>query len=184
MAVMPRWTYGVLFFITFVVAGILLAVDNQPNAHFQERITLQLGNDQRRPPSMWGLFPPSHTVAQKNWSELGIRVPQYVPPHLQDAMIEVRSGPRGAYLVAIGDEIFLTHRPIDDKTPWTLYVPEDTKGPIHIVSTLIDTRAALGIERPGEFARVTWSDGRWHYVLFSPVGHTLETLFSVGQSLR
>lgn len=181
---MPRAVAGGLFLMTFVVAGIFLALDNQPNPHFQERITLQLGTDRRLPPSMWGIFPPSHVVAPKNWAELGIRVPQYLPPHLDRSAIEVRSGPRGAYLVTVGDEFFLTHRPVDDKSDWTLFVPHDWTGPLHIVSRMIDTRVALGIESPGEFARITWSDGRWNYVLFSPVGHSLETLFTIGDSLR
>lgn len=181
---MPRTVAAVLFIITFIAAGLLLFVDNQPSMHFQERITLHLGSDERRPPSMWGVFPPSHVVAKNNWSELGIRVPQRLPDYLQDEPIEVRSGPRGTFLVTIGDDIFLTHRPIDDKSDWTLYVPKDATGSIHIVSGMIDTRVALGIESPGQFSRITWSDGRWHYVLFSPVGHSLETLFAIAASLR
>lgn len=181
---MPRGIAGVLLLVAFAFAVFLLAVDNEQSAGLQERVTLQINSEGRRPPSMWGVFPPSHVVDPSNWSELGIRVPEYLPMHLEHANIEVRTGLQGSYMVSIGDEIFLTHRPVDDKSDWTLLVPKEYEGPIHLVSTAIDTQVALGLEIPGDFARIAWSDGRWHYVLFSPVGHSLETLFAVGSSLR
>lgn len=181
---MARGVAASIILFCLVIAALLLAMDNRPGARHEERITLLLGEDGRRQPSMLGVFPPSHVVDQKNWSELGIRVPKWLPQYLQEAPIEVRSGPRGSYLVSIGQELYLTHRPVTEASEWTLYIPKESQGPLHIASTLIDTRAALGIERPGEFARVTWQDGRWHYTLFSPVGHSLEALFAIGASLQ
>ncbi len=175
---------SLVLLVALVLAVLFLAIDNEKSAVVQERITLQINAEGRRPPSMWGVFPPSHVVDPRNWSELGIRVPTYLPAHLKASDIEVRTGLKGSYLVSIGDEIYLTLRPVDTKADWRLLVPKEYEGPIHLVSTAIDTQVAIGLEIPGDFARVAWSDGRWHYVLFSPIGHTLTTLLTVGASLR
>lgn len=132
-----------------------------------------------------GLFPPTEMIDPAQFSSLGVKI---VDPTLlgDGTTIETRRTPDGAYMTQIGEALFLTQRPRSSASPsWTLRVPPGTKGSLRVVAISIAGHIGLGVERPGDFTRLAWSDGRWSYVFFD-IGHEwgIERLVALAESLR
>lgn len=179
-----RRAAGWLLLVAALGAALVLLRHSDPRAQPVLEATIEFGYPRERGQSLLGIFPPTHVVDPANWAKLGIRVPRRLPPELVGAPIEVRAGVAGAYLITIGESLFLTQRPVDDRPHWRLQVPSGQRGAIRALATTVGGQVALGLESPGHFARLTWSDGRWNYVLFTPGVYDLETLRWVGASLR
>lgn len=132
-----------------------------------------------------GQFPPTERIESDALRALGVKV---VDPSLLDGvpMVETRRTPEGAYITQFGDALFLTQRPLETAPGrWTLRVPPDVRGSVRVVAVSIGGRVGLGVERPGDFARLSWSDEQWSYVFFD-VGRRwgIERLVTLAESLR
>lgn len=170
-----------------VVGSVWLAIwpwSPQPRGENIEEAVIDLTpkDDWRSP---LGLFPPTEVIDQAQLSRLGVKM---IDPAALDAAlpIETRRTPDGSYITQIGEALFLTQRLRTSSTStWTLRAPPGAEGTLRVVAVPIAGRTGLGIERPGDFARLAWSDGRWSYVFFD-IGNEwgIERLVSLAESLR
>lgn len=136
-------------------------------APIEARIELGPLREQRSP---LGVFPPTEVIDEERRQALGVRrvSPAALPPGL---LVETRLAPDGAYITQIGDVLFLTQRELTARPgAWTLRVPPATQGALRVTAATVEGWAALGIERPGEFARLEWTDGRHSFVFFDMSG--------------
>lgn len=179
---------GVGRLLAMVLAGALWGAQaatpgGEAPASVEAVIDLAPGYEKR---SSLGIFPPTEVVSAEARRALGIKeVPEEaLPPGL---FIETRRGPDGAFVTQFGDDLFLTQRTREDsREPWTLRVPHGARGTLRVVAAALgESAVGLGVERPGEFARLEWTDGPWRLVLFDVSGGWgLDRLVELARAVR
>lgn len=147
--------------------GLLPAAAGSPAAGVEAVIDLSPPKEGR---SSLGIFPPTEPVPEERLRSLGVR--RVAPGALPSGLwVETRRAPDGAYITQYGEDLFLTQRSLAARpVPWTLLVPEAAQGKLRVAAFLIRGEPALGIERPGEFSRLEWTEGRFRYIFFDVSG--------------
>lgn len=137
-------------------------------------------------PSPLGLFPPTEMIPPEQYPSHGILLPTR---GIEGLPVETRRTESGVYITQLGEGLFLTQWPgqagKEGVSSWRLIPPRAIGGLMRVVATEIAGEVALGAERPGEYARLSWRQGDRGMILAEFTGrYTLEQLIEMARSLE